>query len=308
MLRVYNSLNDPMSKRKVNTQDVQTKKTKFPVTLAKNYDPEKHNVFDGTWAWSLKLDGVRAYWDCKKKQLLSRNNKEFVIPKFLYNMLCAINLSLDGEIFAGKGNFSTAISTCRKQKSMDPEEWRRNLTFQVFDLIDTEHDYAERMNILRSKIPKDHNFIQIVAQNMIKDRSTDLFGLLDKGCANGEEGIMLKKVSEPYEHRRSPYLLKMKQFHDTEMKVIDFIPGKGKHTGVLGAIMCRDKDGNTCKVGSGFSEEQRKNHPFKLNDWITIKYFERTKADKKTGNISYRFPTFLKRKDELEGVCESFVV
>jgi len=307
------STNDPKMSKKRSAETVlknnpkKSAKDKFPVTLAKSYDPEKQNVFDGTWAWSLKLDGVRAYWDCDKKQLLSRANKPFTIPQFFYNMLCAINLPLDGELFAGKGNFSTAISTCRKKKSMKPEEWRQNLTFQIFDLIDTQHDFAERMSILRSRIAKDHSFIQIVPQTIIKN-NFDLFGLLDTVCANAEEGLMLKKVSEPYEHRRSPYLLKLKQFHDTEVKITAFLDGKGKYKGVLGAIMVKDKDGNTCKIGSGFSDDQRKHPPFRVGDEITMKFFERCKPDKKSGNVSYRFPTFLKMKHELEGESMSIAV
>lgn len=300
-----------MSKRKATTPaELAAKKTKYPVTLAKNYDPEKHDICNGEWAWSLKLDGVRAYWDCEKKKLLSRNNKEFVIPKFLYDMFCTINLSLDGELFAGVGNFDKAISTVRKQKSMNPDEWRRNITFQIFDIVDTNHDFAERLNIIRSKIGKDNPFFQIVQQHMIHsyDFQKGIFNLLDKVCADGHEGLMVRRVSDVYSHSRSDGLLKVKQFHDTEVRVKEFIDGKGKYKGMMGAVMCEDKDGNKTKVGSGFSEEQRKNPPFKLNDWITIKYFERTKPDKKTGNISYRFPTFIKRKHELEGICESFIV
>ena len=297
-----------MTKRKATTTHKASKKSKYPVTLSKNYDPEKHDVFDGTWSWSLKLDGVRAYWDTRQKKLLSRNNKEFVIPEYLHNCLCFINLPLDGELFAGKGNFSTAISTVRKTTEMNENEWRRNITFQVFDLIDTEHDFAERMNILRAEIPKDHGFVQIVPQYMIKERNVDLFGLLERVCKDGHEGLMLRKVSEPYEHKRSSNLLKVKEFHDTEVQVKKILDGTGKYKGVMGAVFCEDKDGNTTKVGSGFTDEQRKHPPFRVNDWITIKYFERTKPDKKTGNISYRFPTFIKRKHELEGVCETFIV
>jgi len=297
-----------MSKRKASTSaDIEKKKLKCPVTLAQKYNPERHNICNGEWAWSLKLDGVRAYWDVVKNKLLSRNNKEFVIPDFLYRILRAINLPLDGELFAGKGEFLTAISTVRKTKEMNPEEWKQNITFQIFDLIDTGHDFAERMNILRSKISKDHDFIQIVPQTIIEN-GFDLFGLLDEVCVNGEEGLMLKKTTEMYEHRRSPYLLKMKQFHDTEVKITAFLPGKGKHKGVLGAITVVDKDGNSCNVGSGFSDAQRANPPFKIGNEITMKYFERCKPDKKTGNISYRFPTFLKMKHLLEGGCESIIV
>ena len=97
----------------------------------------------------------------------------------------------------------------------------------------------------------------------------------------------------------SPFLLKVKQFHDTEVKITAFLDGKGKFKGVMGAIMIEDTDGNTCKIGSGFTETQRENPPFKIGDEITMKYFERCKADKK-GNVSYRFPTFLKMKDVLE--------
>jgi DNA ligase-1 len=183
---------------------------------------------------------------------------------------------------------------------MNPSEWRENLTFQVFDLIDTENPFAERMNILRSKISKDHSFIKIVPQTIVQ-KDFDLFGLLDRVCANGEEGLMLKKVNEHYEHRRSPYLLKMKQFHDTEVIITAFIEGKGKHRGGMGALLIKDKDGNTCKIGSGFSDQERKNPPFKIGDEITMKYFERCNPDKKTGNISYRFPTFLKVKHVMEG-------
>ena len=300
---VYHHQRSKMSKRKTNPtpDELAAKKTKFPVTLAKNYDPEKHCVHDGTSSWSLKLDGVRAYWNPETKQLLSRNNKPFTVPKYFHEMLCEINLPLDGELFSGAGKFSTAISTVRKTTKMNPEEWRQNITFQVFDLIDTTKDFAERMNELRSKIEKDNPFVQIVQQNMIKDSSFNLFEKLDEVCTDLQEGLMLKKVNEVYEHRRSPYLLKMKQFHDTEVQVKKFLDGTGKYKGVLGAIFCEDKDGNTTKVGSGFSNEQRKNPPFKIGDLITMKYFERTKADKKTGNISYRFPIFLKKKDEIEG-------
>jgi len=297
----YRERSQKMSKRKnASPEELAKKRVKFPVTLAKSYEPDKQDVFDGNWAFSLKLDGVRAFWDVDKKQLLSRNNKEFVIPTFFYDMLCDIGLPLDGEIFGGRGNFSKTISVSRKQRNMDPQEWKENLTFQVFDVIDTKNDYTTRMSIINNKITKEHDFIKIVPQTIIKDSSFDLFGKLDKFVDEGEEGLMLRRVTDVYSHSRSNGLLKMKKFYDQEMTITGFLAGKGKNKGVMGAVEVKDAEGNTCAVGSGFSDSQRENPPFKIGDTITVKYFERCKKDK-NGNISYRFPTFLKMKDELEG-------
>ena len=275
-------------------------KDKFPVTLAKSYDPEKTNVFDGNWCSSVKLDGVRAWWNIETQQLLSRAKKPFTIPKFVHDMLVEVNLPLDGELFAGRGNFATAISTCRKTTSMNPEEWRQNLSFEVFDLIDTGRTFTERLAILKEAINPEHEFLHIVPQIVIDTSEFDLFGLLDELVGRGEEGLMLKRTTDTYSHSRSSGLLKMKKFHDTEVTVTGFVGGKGKHKGVFGAVIVVDQDGNTCKIGSGFTDEQRASPPFKVGDAITMKYFERCKPDKKTGNISYRFPTFLKQKDALE--------
>ena len=72
----------------------------------------------------------------------------------------------------------------------------------------------------------------------------------------------------------------------------------------MGAIHVRYKDGNIVKVGSGFSDEERKlfwNSPdIILNKVVEVKYFEESQnAD---GSYSLRFPTWCSniRIDKLE--------
>lgn len=184
------------SKNKKNAKD------RFPVTLAKEYNPEKHNVYDGTWAVSKKLDGMRFHFDNEHNRLLTRTNKEISAPEYVLQELARIGLQLDGELFAGKGQFQKCVSVARKKVAVE-EEWRQNLTLQVFDIVDTEHDFYYRYGIMKENIPDDHPFLKIVQQTVIKNSSSyNLFAELDKVVVNGEEGLMVRNMTVPYEHRK----------------------------------------------------------------------------------------------------------
>lgn len=272
----------------------------FPVTLAKEYDPDKHDVFDGNWSVSKKLDGMRFRFDPVLGRLLTRTNKEISAPEYVREELVRIGLPLDGEIFAGVGNFQRCISVARKKVPVE-EEWRTHLTLQVFDVVDTTAPFTERYRTLKHAIPADHPFLQIVPQTVIENRSYDLFAELDKAIANGHEGLMLRNVTVLYEHKRSANLLKVKKFHDAEATVRAYIPGKGKHKGRMGAIVCEDDHGVKIAIGSGFTDEQRAHPPCKIGDRVTFKYFEKTDGNKSKGTgSSYRFPVFMRVRDFIE--------
>jgi hypothetical protein len=63
----------------------------------------------------------------------------------------------------------------------------------------------------------------------------------------------------------------------------------------MGALLCRLQSGNAFKVGSGFSDSQRKrkNAP-NVGTIITFRYFEMTKG----GNP--RFPVFVRVREDVE--------
>ena len=64
-------------------------------------------------------------------------------------------------------------------------------------------------------------------------------------------------------------------------------PGKGKHTGRLGALLCMDTQGRQFGVGTGLKDAQR-NTPPPIGARITYKYQERTQAGMP------RFPVFMR--------------
>lgn len=81
------------------------------------------------------------------------------------------------------------------------------------------------------------------------------------------------------------------------------LEGDGKYVGVLGSIVV-DYKGNTVNVGSGFTDEQRKEY-WAIKDELIgriaqVKYKEVSK-NKDTGLESLQFPVFemLREKDEV---------
>lgn len=82
-------------------------------------------------------------------------------------------------------------------------------------------------------------------------------------------------------------LLKVKQYQDAEARVLEHIPGKGKFIGMLGALRVRTEDGKQFKIGTGFSNAERKNPP-PIGSLITYKYFGKTR------NGIPRFASFLR--------------
>ena len=98
---------------------------------------------------------------------------------------------------------------------------------------------------------------------------------------------MLRKPGSFYETKRSNTLLKVKSFFDAEAVVIDHEPGKGKHKGRLGALVCRTAAGAECNVGTGFSDKERQSPPA-IGSKITYRYQELGKD-----NGVPRFPSFV---------------
>ena len=79
--------------------------------------------------------------------------------------------------------------------------------------------------------------------------------------AAGGEGLMLHLASAPYVTGRSDVLLKFKSLADAEAEVIGHVHGKGKYAGMTGALEVRTVDGQEFRLGTGLSDEERKNPP-----------------------------------------------
>ncbi len=104
---------------------------------------------------------------------------------------------------------------------------------------------------------------------------------------------MLREPGSQYEAGRSTTLLKVKTFHDAEGRVVEHLPGKGRHAGRLGAVVVELRTGLTFSVGTGFTDAQRQDPP-PVGSIITIRYQELTDRGVP------RFPSFVRVRSDAE--------
>ena len=136
-------------------------------------------------------------------------------------------------------------------------------------------------------------WLKAVEQIKVEDHQA-LMDYLDSITQQGAEGLMLHKGSSLYKAKRSGDLLKVKPYEDAEAVVVRHIAGKGKYTNMMGAIVVEMDNGDTFKIGSGFSDEERRNPP-EIGSIITYQFRGLTK------NGIPRFATFLRvRHDAIE--------
>ena len=209
---------------------------------------------------SEKFDGVRGYWD--GQQLWTRGGEPIAAPGWF--TAGWPNVAMDGELWAGHGQFSRAVSTVRQQTPHD-SAWR-TMRFMVFDLPAVGGPFTERIPALNGVVSRiDQPWVQAVTQFKVASPQA-LRALLAKTVKNGGEGLMLHRGASLYKGLRTDDLLKLKTHEDDEARVVAHIPGKGKHVGKLGALLVEmpASDGQPAqrfKLGTGFSDAQRQSPP-----------------------------------------------
>ena len=214
---------------------------------------------------SEKYDGVRGYWN--GKQLQTRGGDLVHAPAWF--TAGWPDQPMDGELWAGRGQFAHAVSTVRQQ-TPDDAAWRR-MRFMVFDLPAHNGLFTERIgDYLRLVRDLDQAWVVPVPQWLVASHP-ELQAQLKQMVKAGAEGLMLHRADAPYRGVRSDDLLKVKLFDDAEARVVAHLPGQGKYAGKLGALLVETPDGRRFKLGTGFSDSQRANPPV-VGAHVTFRY------------------------------------
>jgi DNA ligase-1 len=225
--------------------------------LANVYRPGVN--LDDYWV-SEKFDGVRGYWDGEK--LLTRGGEQVNAPPWF--TAGWPRTPMDGELWAGRGQFPKAVSTVRQQTPND-EAWR-GMRFMVFDLPAQGGPFTERIAALNGVVGRIRQpWVQAVPQSKVAGHPA-LLALLDKTVQDGGEGLMLHRGTSLYQGLRNDDLLKVKTHEDSEARVIGHLPGKGKYEGMMGAMLVEMPATATqpalrFKLGTGFTDAQRQDPP-----------------------------------------------
>ncbi len=259
------------------------KKLKPPaVMLADDYDDQDVRG----WWMSEKLDGVRTTWNTKN--FVSRYGNVFNAPAWFTEDLPKgpRGVPLDGELWAGRGSFQFVSGAVRRHKPRD-EDWAQ-IKYMVFDGPGILGPFEARMASLE-RIVHGPNAI-IVEQERVKSPK-HLVRVFKATIKGGGEGLMLRAPGSPYVFGRSPLLLKVKPWYDTEGVIVGYKPGKGKYKDVVGSFKIELADGRIAYV-AGMPDELRIDPPT-VGTVITFKYRNLTKAGLP------RHPEFLRIRQEI---------
>jgi len=253
-----------------------------PLLLAHSWD----GVSDPTgWWMSEKLDGVRAYWD--GQAFVSRLGNVYHAPAWFVQGLPQV--VLDGELWGGRKRFQRTISIVRRQ---DQSEHWKEIRFVVFDAPDRSEPFEARLDLCRRTFAAQQPPHARVLEHARCEGVLHLRGELARVEQEGGEGLMLRQPGSRYEVGRSSTLLKVKSFHDAEARVVEHLPGSGRHRGRLGALLVELPDGTRFSVGTGLSDAERQAPPV-VGSLITFRYQELSEAGVP------RFPSYLGVREDV---------
>lgn len=292
----------------------------FNVQLAEKYFDKPERVEGKRFALTTKIDGGRiiALKENGSVSFYTRAGQRYEGLVDLENEMLELlpdGICLDGEItllnnkgIPSKEAYKQAMKITRK----DGE--KHGVKMLVFDFMSAEQfrnqycpsDWSARRTTVEAifgcaKQPL--KYFELLTVLYCGTDTSVITKFLDEAIADDQEGIMINICDAKYEFKRTTNLLKVKKMQTMDLQIIDFEEGSGKYANTLGAILVRYKNGNTVKVGSGFTDWLRSeiwNNRSKYLDVICeISYFETsTNAD---GGESLRFPIFKDfRFDKLE--------
>lgn len=272
--------------------------------LAQVYDSKKFTIeLHKNVMVQPKLDGIRCIFT--KDGAYSRAGNKFMnlahlelklIPFFKKNP----EIILDGELYNHKlkDNFEKIVSLVKKKKpTADDRLDAQNLVqYYVYDIIPAKPSmnqvYTARYDYIHKEFKKKKyaKIIQVTPTYPVlnaEEARTYHHAFL----AEGYEGSIIR-ANQLYKNKRSPYLLKVKDFSDTEATITGYEEGKGKRQGTLGKFLMTDDEGVEfgCPPGKGYTYKDLSNMLLNIHYYIgkraTFTYFQRTKKG------SYRHPLF----------------
>lgn len=275
------------------------------------YPIDKYPVAEGTEFWlTQKLNGVRATFYNGK--LIARSGVAYKGLDDLISEIERLPLGayvLDGELtLKDKGSLSDNEAFRVATGILNSDDVNKTaICYTVFDIIPREDfdsdnpkiPYSERRKMLDifSKFVSDNGTLRVLPVLYQGDDQLVIDKLLEQMVAEDKEGLMLN-TDVPYKRTRHKGILKIKRFYTMDLKIIGYEEGTGRLEGTLGALVLEYK-GNTVKVGSGFTDEQRTELWANRNDIIgslcEVKYKE-ISSDKNTGLESLQFPVFVQMR------------
>ena len=215
--------------------------------LAKVFEKEKKKVIYPCYA-QPKLDGMRGLGDCDQNTLTSRSGNNIETLGHItdaFPLLTSINgLVLDGELYAHGLSFQENMRIIKKER---PETI--NVKYHVYDCI-SDKPFAERYELIKN-ICLNNTMLELVETIEIVDED-QLMKYHSVNIARGYEGTIVRWGEEEYKlNGRSSNLLKLKDFDDLALTLMDVIPSEKRPTHGKPIFFWEGAEDN--RIGAGVS-------------------------------------------------------
>lgn len=295
----------------------------YPVMLCSQFEQKLVDKIKYPAYVQLKMDGMRfnAIVRDGKVEFRSRNGKEIQLlgnlEKEFATLAGGIDCVFDGELmvmhpddyqFMDRQTGNGILNKANKGTiSAKEASWVHATVWDVIPYVQfvdghCATPYSQRYASLKLLVDKQESKdkkIWLVTTDIVNnlDEAQVIFeGYLESGL----EGIILKDGSGVWEDKRTKSQIKFKGELECDLKIVGIQAGTGKYEGMLGAILCESADGIVkVSVGSGFTDEQRKNLGEEIIDKIAaIKY--NMKIKNKAGEESLFLPIVLEIREDKE--------
>jgi len=277
---------------------------KYKISLAEKFNAKK---IEFPVLIEPKFDGVRLDVCVSNKNVILYTRNGNVI-----NSLPTINKSFknfpdgyyDGEIIETTG-FQKMMKLIFRKEAIDHNF---NVQFHVWDYLKmdknkikcNEQDEVLVRKALASTIINDMKSDKIIfVPGIIVNSMEELYEQFNKYITMGYEGALIKNLSE-YKFKRGFHWMKLKPIQETDVKIVDVLPGEGRLENSLGALVV-EHNGVKVNVGSGYSDSLRN------KIWKRFQEFPETfigmelevMFQEETDDGSLRFPVFKRFKAKI---------
>jgi DNA ligase-1 len=213
--------------------------------LAKVFEKEERKVTYPCYA-QPKLDGMRGLGDCKNATLTSRSGNKIETLNHITSQLPYMVVVLDGELYAHGETFQENMRMIKKYRSGKTE----NVKYHVYDIV-MEAPFKDRLNILKSLCLKHPEVLEYVPTTIIGSKE-ELMAFHAYNISEGYEGTIVRHGDDGYKlNGRSSSLLKLKDFEDMTLTLMDVIPSEKRPTHGKPIFFWEGAENN--RLGAGIS-------------------------------------------------------
>lgn len=193
--------------------------------------------------------------------LTSEENPYFSIPHIKSSLNnSGLNLILDGELYSHnlcqEGGHELIHSIASRTVNLHPRH--EELKYYIFD-IEVDKSQIGRLKILNEI--KELNIPHIeVAPYWICDTLDDIKRIYDMLVSQGYEGIIIRHYLNPYEKKRSTWVMKFKPKKKDTYQIVGWneeISKDGIPKGRIGSLIMSSQSGDTFSVSAGLNDHSR---------------------------------------------------